>query len=284
MKTLIKLRCALLAAALLLTAATAQAGAQVGTVVGKSTDKDGNVHTFIEFKDHFEERWSDKRGDHVKVTPKKGDSNPNPEDPSSGPKGDLGSAMGRAKQKGGGKFVEEQNFWKSPGGKSLGSKGKGPNPVINPSDEGGGGGTGSPGAGAQNLGKPHIINKGGPIGAGKGGGFQFNSGSPADQLKKPGGPAGQPGGGGSGGGDDNDGSHHKPPPGSNFGPAELVDPLGPPISFDKKKINKSQQAPAGTKAQGTKAGSSSRKPVAGARAGKRDQNKDKVGDQIEPPR
>jgi len=155
-------------------------------------------------------------------------SNPNPEDPSSGPKGDLSSLIARAKQKGGGKLFKDGDFWKSPLGQRLSGGGSGPGPVINPSDDGvGPGGQFNPSFGKEKLGAPQIFYKYGPAGSGKGGGFQFDGGSPGDQLKTHG-PGGHQGSTGSGNGDDK--GSHKPPPGSNFGPVELVDPLGPPIA------------------------------------------------------
>jgi len=159
--------------------------------------------------------------------------NPDPDGTSSGPKGDLQSRIDLAKQKGGGNWVSEREFWDSPLGQSLTGKGKGPSPVINPGDDNAGGGPGDPSRGKEKLGDPLIIDKTGTIGAGKGGGFQFDAGSPADQLNKPGGPGGNQGGGGSD--DDDDKGSHKPPPGSFYGPADLVDPLGPPIARPAKK-------------------------------------------------
>jgi hypothetical protein len=158
--------------------------------------------------------------------------NPDPDGTSSGPKGDLQSRIALAKQ-GGGNWVSEREFWDSPLGQRLTGKGKGPGPVINPGDDNAGGGLGDPSRGKEKLGGPLIIDKTGAIGSGKGGGFQFDAGSPADQLNKPGGPGGNPGGGGSD--DDDDKGSDKPPPGSNYGPAELVDPLGPPIAKPAKK-------------------------------------------------
>jgi hypothetical protein len=158
----------------------------------------------------------------------KGDSNPNPEDPNSGPGGDLSSLIAGAKQKGGGKLFKGGDFWKSPLGQRLSAGGNGPGPVVNPSDDGvGQGGQRNPSLGKEKLGGPQIFNKYGQAGSGKGGGFQFDGGSPGDQLKTHG-PGGHPGSTGGGGGDDK--GSHKPPPGSNFGPVELVDPLGPPIA------------------------------------------------------
>jgi len=157
------------------------------------------------------------------------DSNPNPDDSSSGPKGDQQSRIALAKQNGGGNWVSERAFWDSPLGQRLTGKGKGPGPVINPGDDDAGGGPGDPSRGKEKLGGPPlIIDKTGGFGAGGGGGFQFNAGSPAEQLKKPGGPGGNQGGGGSDDGDDK--GSNKPPPGTFFGPADLVDPLGPPIA------------------------------------------------------
>ena len=162
------------------------------------------------------------------------DSNPNPDDSSSGPKGDFQSRIDLAKQHGGGNWTGEREFWDSPVGQRLTSQGKGPGPVINPGDDNAGGGPGNPSRGKEKLGEPILIDKTGGLGAGGEGGFQFNAGSPADQLNKPGGPpGGNQGGGGSD--DDDDKGGHKPPPGSNFGPAELVDPLGPPIARLAKK-------------------------------------------------
>jgi hypothetical protein len=143
------------------------------------------------------------------------DSNPNPDDSSSGPKGDLQSRIDLAKQHGGGNWLGEREFWDSPLGRSLTSKGKGPGPVINPGDDNAGGGLGNPSLGKEKLGDPLIIDKTGTIGSSKGGGFQFDAGSPADQLNKPGGPGGNQGGGGSD--NDDDKGSHKPPPGSEVG-------------------------------------------------------------------
>ena len=174
--------------------------------------------------------------------------NPDPGGTSSGPKGDRQSQIALAKQHGG-KLVSEQEFWDSPLGQMLTAKGKGPGAVINPGDDDPRGGPaapsqaalkamkslgkGDPGLVGQKLGDGLIIDKTGAIGSGEGG-FDFNAGSPADQLKQPGGPGGPPGGGG-GSDDDDDKGSDKPPPGSNFGPAELVDPLGPPIAKSAKK-------------------------------------------------
>jgi hypothetical protein len=144
----------------------------------------------------------------------------------------------------------------------LTAKGKGPGPVINPSDDAPGGGPSAPSKEAvkalkKAFGKPDdpnivkgklgggvIIDKTEQIGSGKGGGFQFNAGSPAEQLKKGGGPSGPPGGGGSD--DDDDKGSNKPPTGSNFGPTELIDPLGPPIQGRQEKGT-------GTRALGSRA-------------------------------
>jgi hypothetical protein len=68
-----------------------------------------------------------------------------------------------------------------------------------------------------------IIDKTGDLGSGKGGGFQVNAGSPGEQIKKPGGPGGHTGGGS----DDDDDDKGSSPPDPGYGPAELVDPLGP---------------------------------------------------------
>jgi hypothetical protein len=161
--------------------------------------------------------------------------NPDPGGESSGPKGDRQSLIALAKQHGCGNRVSQQEFWNSPLGQMLTAKGKGPGPVINPSDDDQGGGPaapkGDPDVVSKKLGDHgEIIGKTGPIGSGEG--FQFNAGSPTDQLKKPGGPGDNQGGGGS---DDDDKGSNKPPPGSNFGPAELVDPLGPPIARPAQK-------------------------------------------------
>jgi len=154
-------------------------------------------------------------------------SNPSPDDSSSGPKGDLRSLIALAKQKGSGKLFMDLDFWKTPLGQRLSAGGGGPAPVINPSDdEGSKGGSRNPSVGKEKLGAPEIFNKFDQAGSGKAAGFQFNSGSPADQLKTHG-PHSSPGGG-SGDGDDK--GSHKPPPGSYFGPADLVDPLGPPVA------------------------------------------------------
>ena len=157
---------------------------------------------------------------------------PNPDDPSSKPEGDLNSLIAAAKQKGG-KLFTDSDFWKSPLGQRLSAGGNGPGPVINPSDDGGGqGAPRNPSLGKEKLGAPQIFNKFGQVGSGHGG-FQFDAGSPADQLKTHGGsPSGK------GDGDGNDKGSHKPPPGSNFGPAELVDPLGPPTARDAAKGTK----------------------------------------------
>jgi hypothetical protein len=155
--------------------------------------------------------------------------NPDPQG-GSGPKADLSSRIDLAKQHGGGNWVSEREFWDSELGRYLGSKGKGPGPVINPADDDVSGGPGDPSRGKEKLGEALLINKTGPIGSGKGGGFHFNAGSPGEQLKKPGGPGGP---GGPSGGDSDDGDDKGssgPPPGTNYGPAELVDPLGPPIA------------------------------------------------------
>ena len=150
------------------------------------------------------------------------------------PKGDRKSQIALAKQHGGGKLVPDAEFWNTPLGQRLTAGGKGPKPVINPSDEDQGGGAGDPSKGKEKLGGPLIIDKTGGLGAGGESGFQFNAGSPADQLNKPGGPpGGNQGGGGSD--DDDDKGSHKPPPGTFFGPADLVDPLGPPIARLAKK-------------------------------------------------
>jgi hypothetical protein len=154
-------------------------------------------------------------------------------DPEGGgvPKGDLSSRIDLAKQHGGGKWVSAREVWDSELGRYLGNKGKGPGPVINPADDDVGGGPGDPSRGKEKLGEPLLIDKTGSIGSGKGGGFQFNAGSPAEQLKKPGGPGGPGGPSGGGGNDDGDDKGSSgPPPGTNYGPAELVDPLGPPVA------------------------------------------------------
>ncbi|HEY2922405.1 MAG TPA: hypothetical protein VGK77_25780 [Candidatus Binatia bacterium] len=265
--------------------------------LGSTQDKDnGDIWMW-----YINDDWSYK----VVIIDTKGNNktitwwNPDPEGGGSG-KGDLDSRIALLKRKGGiAKLAGD--FWKSPAGKQMTGKGKGPKPVINPSDDDRGGGPSDPSKGAEKLGSKaqqqkfkEELNKLAKENAknygGKGGGFQYNSGSPADQLKKPGGP-GNPGGPGGGTGDD-DKDKNKPGSTGYAGAPELVDPLGPPISFDKKKSNKSrltkaasQQAPAGTKAQGsTKAGSSSQKPAGKRDARSQGQNKDKVGDEIETPR
>jgi hypothetical protein len=176
-----------------------------------------NIMLLVHYKNGYEEQIYSKDKDA---------SNPNPEDANSGRKGDLSSLIARAKQKGG-KFFTDVDFWISPLGRHLSAGGNGPGPVINPSDDGiGPGGPRNPTIGKEKLGAPQIFNSFGQVGTGHGG-FQFNGGSPADQLKTHG-PGSPPGSTGSGDGDDK--GSHKPPPGSNFGPAELVDPLGPPIA------------------------------------------------------
>ena len=194
------------------------------------------VDYFID--DETREHWMgimEKDGTYLLIkTGTKG--NPTPDDPS-GPKGDRESQIALAKQHGGGDVAGERDFWKTPLGEHVSSGGSGPGPVINPSDgDRVKGGTGNPSFGKEDLGEPQIIDNMGSLGSGKGGGFQFNAGSPGEQLKKPGGPGGNPGGnqGGGGSGDDDKGSH-KPPPGSFYGPADLVDPLGPPIARSATK-------------------------------------------------
>ena len=155
-------------------------------------------------------------------------SNPNPDDSSSGPKGDQQSRIDLAKQHGGGNWLGEREFWDSPLGRSLTSKGKGPPAVINPGDDNTGAGQGNPSRGKEKLGDPLIIDKTGGLGAGGEGGIQFNAGSPAEQFKNLGTPPGNPDG------DDDDKGSHKPPPGTFFGSADLVDPLGPPIARTAK--------------------------------------------------
>jgi hypothetical protein len=152
------------------------------------------------------------------------DGNPGPDDPEP-KKGDQQSRIALAKQHGGGNWISEREFWDSPAGRSLTAGGQGPKPVINPADDDVGVGPGDPSRGKEKLGDL-IIDKTGGLDAGGENGFQFNAGSPADQLHQPGGPPGGSGGGNSN--DDDDKGSHKPPPGSNYGPAELVDPLGPP--------------------------------------------------------
>jgi hypothetical protein len=186
-------------------------------------DQDNPSHYFVVYQ------WKDGASTVIEAH----DGNPGPDDP--GPKkGDQQSRIALAKQHGGGNWTGEREFWDSPVGQRLTSQGKGPGPVINPGDDNAGGGPGNPSRGKEKLGEPIFIDKTGGLGAGGEGGFQFNAGSPADQLNKPGGPpGGNQGGGGSD--DDDDKGGHKPPPGSNFGPAELVDPLGPPIARLAKK-------------------------------------------------
>ena len=205
---------------------------------GDSDDKDDPDYVDYFIDDETFEHWmgvKDKDGTYTLAkTGVKG--NPTPDDPSSGPKGDRESQVALAKQNGGGDVWGERDFWKTPAGKDLGGGGKGPGPVINPSDDDPvKGGTGNPSLGQEDLGKPQIIDKTGSLGSGKGGGFQFNAGSPGEQLKKPGGPGGPPGGNQSGSDDDDDKGSDKPPPGSNYGPAELVDPLGPPVARSATK-------------------------------------------------
>jgi hypothetical protein len=151
--------------------------------------------------------------------------NPGPDDDSVA-KGDLESRTALAKQQGGGNWIEERAFWDSPLGRHLAGKGKGPDPVINPGGDDVGGGPGNPSLGKEKLGDAQIIDHTAHLGSGKGGGFHVNAGSPGEQLKKPGGPGGPPNGDKGDGGDDDKGSS-KPPPGTYFGPADLVDPLGP---------------------------------------------------------
>jgi hypothetical protein len=154
------------------------------------------------------------------------DVNPNPDEGGVG-KGDIESRIALAKQGGGGKWIEERAFWDSPLGRHLAGKGKGPGPVINPGDDDVGGGPGDPSLGKEKLGgEALIIDHTGQLGSGKGGGFQPNSGSAGEQLKKPGGPGGS-GKKKKGNGDDDNKGSSGPPPGTYFGPADLVDPLGP---------------------------------------------------------
>src|SRR5262245_62073186 len=98
--------------------------------------------------------------------------NPDPGGETSGPKGDRQSLIALAKQHGG-KWNSKQEFLDSPLGRMLTGKGKGPGPVINPSDDDAGGGPGDPSRGKEKLGDDYIIDKTGPMGSGKGGGFQF---------------------------------------------------------------------------------------------------------------
>ena len=147
--------------------------------------------------------------------------NPGPDDPVPG-KGDLQSRIDLAKQGGGGKWIPEREFWDSPLGQKLGRGGKGPETVHNPGDDDAGSGPGDPSVNKEKLGGPLLIDKTGDLGSGKGGGFHVNAGSPGEQLKKPGGPGGHKG-------DDSDDDDDKgsSPPDPGYGPAELVDPLGP---------------------------------------------------------
>ena len=147
--------------------------------------------------------------------------NPGPDDPVPG-KGDLQSRIDLAKQGGGGKWIPEREFWDSPLGQKLGRGGKGPETVHNPGDDAVGGSPGDPSVNKEKFGGPLIIDKTGNLGSGKGGGFQVNAGSPGEQIKKPGGPGGHKG-------DDSDDDDDKgsSPPDPGYGPAELVDPLGP---------------------------------------------------------
>jgi hypothetical protein len=159
------------------------------------------------------------------------ESNPGPDDTTSGPKGDRDSRIALAKQSGGGKFIADQYFWAGELGKSLTAKGKGPKPVINPGDgDDPGGGPSNPSRGKEKLGEDYIIDHTANLGSGKGGGFQFDGGSPGEQLKKGGDPKGPPGENKGNGDDDDDKGSNGPPPGTYFGPADLVDPLGPPIA------------------------------------------------------
>jgi hypothetical protein len=208
-------------------------------------------------EDYVEKFWNldDPRWDIYKVVYKDGsvewyvlpaDSNPGPDDPSSGGKGDRDSRIALAKQTGGGKFIADQYFWKGELGKSLTGKGKGPAPVINPGDgDDPGGGPSNPSRGKEKLGEDYVINHTEQLGSGKGGGFQFDGGSPGEQLKKGGGPKGPPGNNnGNGNGDDDNKGSNGPPPGTYFGPAELIDPLGPPIQKEaaRPKTGKSAKA------------------------------------------
>src|SRR5262245_45476834 len=95
-----------------------------------------------------------KNGDEAEIVGKNKDpSNPNPEDPSSGPKGDISSQIALGKQKGGGNQFAGVDFWKTPLGRHLSAGGSGPGPVINPSDDGTGqGGPRNPGVGKEKLG------------------------------------------------------------------------------------------------------------------------------------
>lgn len=148
--------------------------------------------------------------------------NPGPDDPPLG-KGDLQSRIDLAKQGGGGKWIPEREFWDSPLGQKLGRGGKGPETVHNPGDDDAGSGPGDPSVNKEKLGGPLLIDKTGNLGSGKGGGFQVNAGSPGEQIKKPGGPGGHTGGDS----DDDDDDKGSSPPDPGYGPAELVDPLGP---------------------------------------------------------
>jgi hypothetical protein len=160
--------------------------------------------------------------DGMRATLKPSDSNPGPDDPPLG-KGDRDSRIDLAKQGGGGKWIPEREFWDSPLGQKLGRGGKGPETVHNPGDDAVGGSPGDPSVNKEKLGRALIIDKTGDLGSGKGGGFQVNAGSPGEQIKKPGGPGGHTGGGS----DDDDDDKGSSPPDPGYGPAELVDPLGP---------------------------------------------------------
>jgi hypothetical protein len=143
--------------------------------------------------------------------------NPNPDDPSSGMKGDYDSAMALAKQNAWMKGVlgEEIDFNQTPLGKHRTGKGQGLLPVHDPSDGY------SPGSNAPpDRAEPPAFDWGGGVAGG--GWFDPNGGSPAEQLKKPGNKGGND--------DDND---NDPTNGDGFfgdlpGPPELVNPAPEP--------------------------------------------------------
>src|SRR5262249_60109439 len=125
-------------------------------------DEDDPDMTDIRYVDYFIDDvtfkiWWEIHDKDGSVTKVEVGGNPNPDDPSSGPKdGDMQTVL--AKLHGGGKFIPDKNFWNSPLGRKLGSAGKGPGPAINPSDEETGGGQGDPSLGKEKLGKPQIYN------------------------------------------------------------------------------------------------------------------------------
>ncbi len=179
---------------------------------------DGMVETVYDKEGNIVEQWFyDRYG-----TLQSGiffDSNPNPDDSSSGMKGDYSSAVPLAKQNSELKGIVggfEYDWARTPIGRHRTGSGNGKIPAHNPNPDDDNGASTPP-----NPLKPPDFDPGSGFGGGSSGWFNPNSGSPAGQLKKHGKKRGNQGGGDDSGSDPTGGDGMF---GDLPGPPELVNP------------------------------------------------------------